>query len=317
METAETKKQPLFRGCGTALVTPMKKPTAAGDGYVPPAVDYEAFARLVRAQLAAGVDALIVAGTTGESPTLTDAEKESLIRLAVAERNAARAAGVIRDSVPVIAGSGSNNTARAIEISRLAERAGADGLLVVTPYYNKTNQKGLIAHFTAVADAVTLPVILYHVPGRTGCRMTPETCLALSRHPRIAGLKDASGDVSFAARTAALCGDALPLYSGNDDMTLPLLSLGAVGVISVVSNLYPAETAGLCRAFFAGDLAGARRLHERLLPVCDALFSDINPIPVKGAMEIMGVCKGELRLPLMKADAKTNEIIKTIMQQQN
>lgn len=197
---------PLFVGCATALVTPML-PAPAGDGYTPPPVDYEAFVRLVRRQIAAGVDALVVCGTTGESSTLTDEEKLRLFSLAVQESRRAEAEGIARRHIPVIAGTGSNNTARAVTLSRLAEKAGCDGLLAVTPYYNKANQAGLVAHYAAITAAVPLPLLAYHVPGRTGCRLTPETCLTLSRMEQIVGLKDATGDAAFTARVAALCGE--------------------------------------------------------------------------------------------------------------
>lgn len=312
----QTIKTPLFRGCGTALVTPMKPRADAVPGqYVPPEVDFDAFARLVRAQLAGGADALIVSGTTGESPTLTDDEKRRLFALAVSEADAAHRNGVTPFRVPVIAGTGSNNTRRAIELSRLAQEAGCDGLLLVTPYYNKANQAGLVAHFTAVADAVPLPLIIYHVPSRTGCRLTVDTCRALAAHPRVVGLKEASGDVCFAARVIAACGNALPLYSGNDDLTLPLMSLGACGVISVVSNLVPGEVSALCRAAARGDLTGARRLHEHLLPLCDVLFADVNPIPVKAAMEMCGMCRGDMRLPLCEAGEGVKEKITEVLKQ--
>lgn len=311
----ETSQAPLFRGCGTALITPMKpRADASPDRYTPPEVDFDAFVRLVRAQLAGGADALIVCGTTGESPTLTDDEKRCLFSRAVSEADAAHRNGVTPTRVPVIAGTGSNNTLRAIELSRLALEAGCDGLLLVTPYYNKANQEGLIAHYSAVADAVPLPVIVYHVPSRTGCRLTVDTCRALAAHPRVVGLKEASGDVGFAARVIAACGDALPLYSGNDDLTLPLLALGACGVISVVSNLMPGGVSALCRAAVRGDLTEARRLHEHLLPLCDVLFSDVNPIPVKAAMEMCGMCRGDMRLPLCEAGEGVKERVKTALE---
>lgn len=291
---------PLFVGCATALVTPML-PAPAGTGYTPPPVDYEAFVRLVRRQLAAGIDALVVCGTTGESSTLTDGEKQQLFSLAVQESRRAAAEGTARRRVPVIAGTGSNNTARAVALSRLAEQAGCDGLLAVTPYYNKANQAGLTAHYAAIAAAVPLPLLLYHVPGRTGCRLTPETCLALSRLEQVVGLKDATGDAAFTARVAALCGDALPLYAGCDDCILPVLALGGMGAVSVVSNLYPDAVTALCRAYRAGDAERARRLQSDLLPLCGALFSDVNPIPVKAALAGAGLCRDVLRLPLTSA----------------
>ena len=254
---------PLFVGCATALVTPML-PAPAGDGYTPPPVDYEAFVRLVRRQITAGVDALVVCGTTGESSTLTDEEKLRLFSLAVQESRRAEAEGVARRHIPVIAGTGSNNTARAVTLSRLAEKAGCDGLLAVTPYYNKANQAGPVAHYAAaVTAAVPLPLLAYRVPGRTGCRLTPETCLTLSRMEQIVGLKDATGDAAFTARVAALCGDALPLYAGCDDCILPVLALGGRGAVSVASNLYPeyrdrALPRVPCRRHRAGTASASR-----------------------------------------------------------
>ena len=309
----------LFEGCGTALVTPMKSSPASGGGYTPPAVDYDAFTRLVRRQIAGGADALIVCGTTGESPTLTDEEKRNLFSIAVSEARAARRgdAGadgqVMQKSIPVIAGTGSNNTLRAIALSRMAEKVGCDGLLVVTPYYNKASPAGLVAHYTAIADAVSLPIILYHVPSRTGCRLPVEVCAALAAHPRIVGLKEASGQVDFAARVAGLCGDSLPLYSGNDDMTVPLMSLGGRGVISVVSNLYPGKVSRMCQAFREGDTATAARIQAELLPLCDALFADVNPIPVKAALSMLGLCQDALRLPLVPADERVREKLKQVL----
>lgn len=301
----------LFTGCATALVTPML-PRQDDRPCAPPDVDYVSFRRLVQRQLVAGVDALVICGTTGESPTLTDEEKQELFSIAVAESRRYRADSGRR--VPVIAGSGSNNTRRAVELSRIAERAGCDGLLVVTPYYNKANGEGLVAHYAAVADAVPLPILAYHVPGRTGCRLTPETCRALSRLEQVVGLKDATGDLGFAARVAAVCGDALPLYSGCDDSILPLLSLGGQGVVSVVSNLYPERVVALCRAYAAGDTATARRHQLDLLPLCDALFSDVNPIPVKAALAERGLCADTLRLPLTAAGEAVRRRVKMAME---
>ncbi len=277
---------PLFCGCATALITPFR----GGE------IDRDAYIALVNTQLAAGIDALVVTGTTGEASTLTDREKHWLYSTTVREvtRSGRR--------IPVIAGTGSNNTARAVELSRLAADCGVDGLLVVTPYYNKASQDGLIAHYTAVADATSRPLILYHVPGRTGCRLTPATCKTLSDHPRIAGLKDATGDLAYAARVAALCEDHLPLYAGNDDLTVPTLALGGLGVISVVSNLLPARMSALCRLWRKGCTTEATREQCALLPLCDALFSEVNPIPVKYAMSRLGLCTDELRLPLAPAD---------------
>ena len=279
---------PLFHGCATALVTPFRK----GE------VDREAYVRLVRRQLEAHISALVVCGTTGESSTLTDAEKEWLISVAVGESLASN------NPVPVIAGTGSNNTRRAVELSRMACDCGADGLLVVTPYYNKASEEGILSHYEAITAATSLPVIAYHVPARTGCKMTPETCKRLAENPRIAGLKDATGDISFTARVAALCGDTLPIYAGNDDQTLPVLSLGGLGVISVVSNLLPHSMSRLCRLWQEGRQAEATAEQLSLLPLCDALFCEVNPIPVKAGLSALGLCEDEMRLPLTAATDK-------------
>ena len=280
---------PLFTGCATALVTPFRNGT----------LDRPAFLRLLHRQLESEVDALVVAGTTGESPTLTDAEKKWLFTAAVKE-----SANASRKPTRVIAGTGSNNTRRAVELSRLAEDCGCNGLLVVTPYYNKASEAGLIAHYEAIASATPLPIIAYHVPARTGCKMSPAACRRLAEIPTLAGLKDATGDLSFTARTAALCGDSLPLYSGNDDQTLPVLSLGGLGVISVVSNLCPEAVTRLYRLWREGKTTEARDLQLSLIPLCDALFcaESVNPIPVKAAMELLGLCSAEVRLPLAEAD---------------
>ena len=279
---------PLFEGCAPALVTPVRN----GE------VDKTAFLRLLRRQIESGIDALVVAGTTGESPTLSDAEKRWLFTAAVRETAAADR------KIPIIAGTGSNNTRRACELSRMAEDCGCDGLLVVTPYYNKASEAGLITHYETIADATSLPIIAYHVPSRTGCKMSPAACKRLSDHPRILGLKDATGDLSFTSRVAALCGDSLPLYAGNDDQTLPVLSLGGLGVISVVSNLCPEALTRLCRLWREGKTAEARSLQLSLIPLCDALFCEVNPIPVKAGMEMLGLCSDEVRLPLAKADER-------------
>ena len=277
---------PLFTGCATALITPFRGGR----------IDKSAYLRLLQGQIEGGVDALVVAGTTGESPTLTDDEKKWLFTITVEE--------VVTSGrqIPVIAGTGSNNTRRAVELSQLAEDCGCHGLLVVTPYYNKASEEGLVAHYEAITGATTLPVIPYHVPSRTGCKMSPATCQKLASLPRIVGLKDATGDLSFTARVAALCGDSLPLYSGNDDLTLPVLSLGGLGVISVVSNLCPEAMTRLCRLWREGKTTDAQALQLSLIPLCDALFCEVNPIPVKAAMEMLGLCTAEVRLPLASAD---------------
>ncbi len=295
-------QSPLFVGCGTALVTPFR----GGE------VDRDAYVSLVRRQLAAGVDALIICGTTGESPTLTDQEKKWLFTTAVREsRRHATEAG--RPPVPVIAGTGSNNTSRAVTLSHMAADCGCDGLLVVTPYYNKASEQGLIRHYEAILEAVPLPLVIYHVPGRTGCRLTPGMCQVLCEHPRVVGLKDATGDLTFTARVRAVCGDRLPIYAGNDGETLPVLSLGGCGVISVLSNLYPERMAQLCRLYREGRVAEAAAEQVALIPLCDALFADVNPIPVKYALSRLGLCTDEVRLPLSPAEPRVRGMVEGAM----
>ena len=290
-------KSVIFTGAGTALVTPMKQ-----DG----SVDFTRLGQLIDNQIEAGIDALIICGTTGESAALSECEHISCVEYAVR-----RAAG----RVPVIAGAGSNNTAKAVRLSKAAAEAGANALLHVTPYYNKTSQQGLIRHFTAVADATDLPVILYNVPSRTGVNIAPQTCRILADHPNIAALKEASGNLSQAAETAQLCGDDLTIYSGNDDQILPLLSIGAKGVISVLSNLLPKETHQLCQLCLDGNLEESRRLQLKLLPLIHALFSDVNPIPIKEAMKLTGFDCGPCRLPLVEMSPEGKENLRNRLQE--
>lgn len=308
------RKELLFTGCATALVTPMLPAQKSCNPYPTPDVDYEAFLQLVRRQLAAGIDALVVCGTTGESSTLTDEEKRTLFEIAVQESRRGPMSDGTRRRVPVIAGTGSNDTLHSIRLSRIAEAAGCDGLLVVTPYYNKANQDGLTAHYTAIARAVPLPLLVYHVPGRTGCRLTPETCLRLSEHEQIVGIKDASGDISFETRVAAMCKDDLPLYAGCDDLILPLLALDGKGAISVVSNLYPSLVSELCRAYQSGHTEKARQIQLDLIPLCQSLFADVNPIPIKAALAGLGLCQDVLRLPLTPADETVRRQLTEIIQ---
>ena len=284
----------IFRGVATALITPL---TAEG-------IDYAAFGRVIDWQIEQGVNALVIAGTTGEGSTLTDEEHREAIRFSV-ERAAGR--------VPIIAGTGSNDTDYAISLSRYACQAGADALLVVTPYYNKATQKGLVAMYTAIADAVEKPIILYNVPSRTGVGIEPATYLALADHPNIVGIKEANGNISKIVETAALVGDKLDLYSGNDDQIVPILAMGGKGVISVLSNVMPARTVEICRRFFDGDVAGAAREQTRLLPLINALFSEVNPIPVKAAMAELGWCENYLRLPLTPMEEEHWAKLKGIM----
>lgn len=286
--------QTIFTGIATALITPF---TYNG-------VDFDAYGRLIDWQIENGVDALVAAGTSGEGSTLTMDEHKEVIRYTVK-----RAAG----RVPVIAGTGSNCTLDAIELSKSACADGADALLVVTPYYNKATQKGLIAHFTAVADAVDRPILLYNVPSRTGCSIQPETYAALAEHPNIQGIKEAGGDISQIATTMALCRGKLDLYSGNDDQILPLMALGGKGCISVLSNVMPAESHEITARFFAGDVAGAAALQLDLLPLIHALFSEVNPIPVKAAMAAMGFCADIVRAPLTPMEDEHREVLYRLM----
>ena len=274
------KKETIFRGAATALITPL---TETG-------VDYEAFGKLIDWQLAEGIDALVICGTTGEGSTLTDEEHRQVLKYAV-DRVAGR--------VPMIAGTGSNDTAYAIELTKFACEIGYDAMLVVTPYYNKTTQKGLVAMFTAIADASTKPLILYNVPSRTGVSIAPATYAILAEHPMIAAIKEANGDISKIVETVALVGDKLDIYSGNDDQIVPIMACGGQGVISVLSNVLPRETSELCHKVFAGDIAGAMAMQVEYLDLINALFCEVNPIPVKAAMAAMGWCEDYLRLPLV------------------
>jgi len=290
-------KKTIFTGAATAIVTPMDM---QGN------VDYEAFGRLIDFQIAGGVHAIVVAGTTGESSTLTDEEHKEVVRFCI-ERVAHR--------IPVIAGTGSNDTAYAIELTKYAAEAGADAVLLVTPYYNKATQKGLIASFTQIADASSVPCILYNVPSRTGCNLLPETVAVLAKHPNIVAIKEASGNISQIAKVAALCGDDIDIYSGNDDQIVPILSLGGKGVISVLSNPLPGLTEEICDRFFNGDVEGSRKLQLKLLPLVDALFCEVNPIPAKAAMSAMGYGKNMLRLPLTPMEDAHYDAMLAIMRE--
>ena len=277
---------PVFTGSGCALVTPMLP-----DG----SLHFEALGRLIDHQLQNATDALIICGTTGESATLSDSEQQALIEYAVK-----KAAG----KVPVIAGAGSNDTAHAVELSKAAKAAGADALLHVTPYYNKTSQSGLVRHYSTIADATDLPLILYNVPSRTGCNITPETCKILSEHPNIVGIKEASGNFSQIAEIRRLCGEDFAIYSGNDDQIVPILSLGGQGVISVLANVLPQQTHDICALYLNKMPKESLALQMNLLPLIHALFSDVNPIPVKESLNHMGFSCGPCRLPLDHLDSK-------------
>ncbi len=285
-------KKVIFTGSGVAIVTPMKP-----DGQV----DFEELGRVIEFQIENGTDSIVICGTTGESATLKDGEHLECIRCAV-ETTAGR--------VPVIAGTGSNDTAHAVEMSREAAALGADAVLLVTPYYNKTSQAGLVKHFNTIVDAAGLPAILYNVPSRTGINIQPETALELSKNPLICGIKEASGNISQIAQMAALCGDELPLYSGNDDQVVPLLSLGGKGVISVVANIDPARMHRMCQLWFEGKTAESARLQLESMGLCKAMFCDVNPIPVKAAMNMMGWNAGPCRLPLAPLSQEHEAFVK-------
>ena len=281
-------KKILFRGCGTAIATPFTK-----DG-----VNFEEFKKLLEFQIQEGADAIIVCGTTGESSTMTKQEKKDTIRFAI---------DTVAKRIPVIAGTGGNNTKEAIEMSQYAESVGADGLLLVTPYYNKTTQEGLIAHYSVIAQSVSIPIILYNVPSRTGVNILPETCLALSKIPNIVAVKEASGNISQVAKIAALCKEDLAIYSGNDDQIIPILSLGGLGVISVLSNIEPKFTHQMVMDFLNGNTKAAKEAQLKCLPLVDALFCEVNPIPVKAALCMKGYDFGIPRLPLIEMSNKGKE----------
>ena len=274
------RKESIFTGAATAIVTPMN---ARG-------IDYEAFERMLNWQIAQGIDALVICGTTGEGSTLTDEEHREVLQFAI---------NVVAGRVPMIAGTGSNDAAYAIDLTKFACDIGYDAMLLVTPYYNKTTQRGLVTFFTAIADASTKPVILYNVPSRTGVNIEPATYAKLASHPMIAAIKEAGGNISKIVETAALVGDQLDIYSGNDDQIVPILACGGKGVISVLSNVVPAETSLMCKKFFAGDVQGAMDMQKKYLPLTNALFCEVNPIPVKAAAAAMGYGENYVRLPLV------------------
>ena len=282
-------KNTIFTGMGTALVTPMKSDLS---------VDYEAFGRFIDFQIENGIDCIVAVGTTGESATLEPAEQKEVIRFAVQ-----RAAG----RVPVIAGVGTNNTAHVLENVKNACEVGADALLAVTPYYNKATQNGLIAHFTAIADASTVPVVLYNVPGRTGCNLLPKTVAKLAEHPRIVAIKEATGNMAQMVELMSLCGDKIDVYSGEDALTVAMMAMGAAGTISVLSNVVPAESVAMTNAAKAGDFKTAAQWQCKLLPLINALFSEVNPIPAKAAVSAMGFGEENLRMPLSKMEDATRE----------
>ena len=279
-------KNTIFKGMATAIVTPM---TADG-------IDYEALGRFIDFQIENGINAIVVMGTTGENATIEPADQKEVIRFTV-EKVAKR--------VPVIAGTGTNNTAHVLHNTRNACEVGADAILVVTPYYNKATQNGLVEHFTAVADASTVPVILYNVPGRTGCNLQPKTVARLAEHPNIVGLKEATGNMAQMVELMRLCGDKLDIYSGEDALTVPMMAMGGAGTISVLSNVVPKASVAMTDACLAGDYATAAKMQCDLLPLIDALFSEVNPIPAKAAVSAMGFGEEHLRLPLTPMEDAT------------
>ncbi len=291
-------KNTVFTGAATAIITPFKNNK----------VDYECFARLIDWQIAEGIDAIVVCGTTGEGSTLSDEEHREVLKFAVDH---------INGRVPVIAGTGSNDIAYAIDLTKFSCEIGADAMLVVTPYYNKATQRGLYESFIAIADASTKPIILYNVPSRTGCNLLPSTVAKLAEHPNIVAIKEACGNISQIAEVAALTRGKMDIYSGNDDQIVPILSLGGKGVISVLSNLMPRATSELCHKFMAGDIAGSAEMQLNYLNLINALFCEVNPIPVKAAMAAMGYCENSLRLPLTTMEPENEKKLLALMREQN
>ncbi len=287
-------KKILFKGCGTAIATPFTE-----DG-----INYEEFRKLIEFQIEGHADAIIVCGTTGESATMTTEEKKECIKFAV---------DTVNKRIPVIAGTGGNNTAAAISMSKYAESIGADGVLVVTPYYNKTTQEGLVEHYKAIAKSIDIPIILYNVPSRTGLNINPETAYQLSKIDNIVAIKEASGNISQVAKIAHLCQDNLAIYSGNDDQIVPILSLGGIGVISVLSNIYPKYTHDMVESYLTGNPKKALDMQLTALPLIEVLFKEVNPIPVKEALNMKGFNYGTPRLPLVKITEPNRLILKNKM----
>lgn len=281
----------LFKGSGVAVVTPFNE-----NG-----VDFEKLGELLEWHVAEGTDAIIICGTTGEASTMSDDEKKAAFKYTVEK---------IAKRIPVIAGTGSNDTHHSIELSKYAEAVGCDGLLCVTPYYNKTTQKGLLAHYTAIADSVNIPIIVYNVPGRTGLNIAPETLKSLSKHKNITAVKEASGNISQIVEIGTFCNESFCMYSGNDDQVVPLLSVGGIGVISVVANVAPKDMHDMAISYLNGDVEKAKELQLKIKPLNDALFCEVNPIPVKTAMNLLGFNVGSLRLPLTDMSDKNIEYLK-------
>ncbi len=289
------REKPLFQGAATAIITPLNER----------GVDYKQFERLITWQIDSGIDAIVVCGTTGEGSTLTDAEHKKAIEFVVKTANGA---------VPVIAGTGSNETVYAIELTEFSTKVGADGVLVVTPYYNKATQNGLVLTYNLIADHSGVPVVLYNVPSRTGVNIEPSTYVRLAEHPMITGIKEANGNLSKIVETFSLVGDKLDIYSGNDDQIVPVLSLGGQGVISVLSNLLPKETSQMCKLYMSGNVKEAAKMQCDYFSLINALFCEVNPIPVKAAMSLMGYCENYLRLPLTPMEEHNFAKLKSIME---
>lgn len=287
-------KKNIFKGAGVAIITPF-----TDDG-----INFAELGRIIDDQIAHHTDAIIITGTTGEAATMTDAEHKAAIKFAVDH---------VKHRIPVVAGAGSNETRYAIELAQFAESVGADGLLIVTPYYNKCTQNGLVAHYEKIADSTNLPIILYNVPSRTGVSIKVDTYARLAKHPRIVAVKEANGDLTAILRTRKACGDELAIYSGNDDQIIPILSLGGIGVISVLSNVAPQQTHDICQLYFDGKIEQAARLQIDYCDLIDALFCEVNPIPVKTAMNILGWNAGPLRMPLSPMEPANVERLKAAL----
>jgi 4-hydroxy-tetrahydrodipicolinate synthase len=285
----------MFKGAITAIVTPFKNGQ----------LDETAYRELIEFQIKSGIHGIVPCGTTGESPTLSHAEHKRVVETCIDQ---------VKKRVVVIAGSGSNNTAEALELTKHAQQAGADAALMITPYYNKPTQEGLYQHYKTVASQTKIPIVVYNVPGRTSLNLLPETMARLAEIPHIVGLKDATGDLKQGCKTLELCGDKITVLSGDDFTTLPLLCVGGMGVISVVSNVVPADMAGMCNAFFKGDLAKARELHYKMWPLTEAMFIETNPVPAKTALKMMGKITGEVRQPLCLMSAANEDKLRQVMQ---
>ncbi len=288
-------KKIIFKGCGTAISTPF-----TNDG-----INFDEFGKLIEFQISEGVDSIIVCGTTGESATMTDDERKATIKYAIDKVN---------KRIPVIAGTGCNNTYQAIQMTKYAESVGADAVLIVTPYYNKTTQAGLVAHYKAIASQTSLPIIVYSVPSRTGVNITPETCLELSKIENIVAIKEASGNLSQIAQISSICGDNLNIYSGNDDQILPILSVGGIGVISVLSNVAPKYTHEMIQNYFDGNISKATEMQLNAIDLVNSLFCEVNPIPVKEALNLMGYNFGVPRLPLVELSENGKNRLKASME---